>query len=111
VAALATLSGPLHGTAADAVLDALDADDPAAALRDRAGDSPIPGFGHPLYDRIDPRCRPARRRAPGGRVAPGLDRIDSPCGRSGAAADRHRTSTSAWRRSSGWPGCDPARRR
>jgi hypothetical protein len=57
VAALATLSGPLHGTAADAVLDALDADDPAAALRDRAGDGPIPGFGHPLYDRIDPRCR------------------------------------------------------
>ena len=78
VAALATLSGPLHGTAADAVLDALDADDPAAALRDRAGDGPIPGFGHPLYDRIDPRCRrllDVVRQAVG--AHPGLDRIDS----------------------------------
>lgn len=62
-AALAALSGPLHGTASDAVVqfavevgDPGDAKSAVRALRKR-GVTP-PGFGHPLYPHGDPRCTP-----------------------------------------------------
>src|SRR5262249_17511675 len=62
-AALATLSGPAHGSAAEAI--ARFADDIAGpeqartairAMRKR-GETP-PGFGHPLYPGGDPRALP-----------------------------------------------------
>jgi len=61
-AALATLSGPLHGGACDRVeMLVAEAGPPARAAsaldeRLRRGDS-VPGFGHPLYPRGDPRAR------------------------------------------------------
>lgn len=62
-AALATVSGPLHGSASEAVARfADDVGDPAAAraaisaLRKKGG--AIPGFGHPLYPAGDPRAEP-----------------------------------------------------
>jgi citrate synthase len=67
-AALATLSGPRHGGACDRVEALLDE---AAALprpasviekRARRGD-PVPGFGHPLYPKGDPRAAPLLERA------------------------------------------------
>jgi citrate synthase len=67
-AALATLSGPRHGGACDRVEALLDE---AAALprpasviekRARRGD-PVPGFGHPLYPKGDPRAAPLLDRA------------------------------------------------
>jgi citrate synthase len=75
-AALATLSGPRHGSAAEAVCRFADevgsADDARAAVRAlrREGGAP-PGFGHPLYPSGDPRAaallaalgRPADRRS------------------------------------------------
>ncbi len=72
-AGLAALSGPRHGGACDRV-EALVAETarPARArevVRDRSrrGES-VPGFGHPLYPRGDPRAgvllAEARRRAP-----------------------------------------------
>jgi citrate synthase len=68
VAALATLSGPRHGGACDRVEALLDE---AASLarprevierRTRRGDA-VPGFGHPLYPRGDPRAPPLLERA------------------------------------------------
>ncbi|HVR60441.1 MAG TPA: citrate synthase family protein [Polyangia bacterium] len=85
-AALATLTGPRHGGACDRVEALLDE---AATLRrpsdvvdrrSRRGEV-VPGFGHPLYPRGDPRAPPllaaaakvARRRAGAARaVAPAL---------------------------------------
>ncbi len=72
-AALATLTGPLHGAASERV-EALVAEiaRPEAAARVlhdrmRRGEQ-IPGFGHPLYPGGDPRARPilesARELAP-----------------------------------------------
>jgi len=62
IAGLAALSGPRHGGMTDRV-DALinrllDAANPVAALTDhlRRGDD-LPGFGHPLYPKGDPRAR------------------------------------------------------
>jgi len=62
-AALATVSGPKHGTAADAVArlaDELGTPEQARtamrAMR-RRGET-LPGFGHPLYPSGDPRARP-----------------------------------------------------
>jgi len=62
-AALATLAGPLHGAASERV-EALVAEigRPERATRVlhdrmRRGER-IPGFGHPLYPRGDPRARP-----------------------------------------------------
>src|SRR5262245_12740207 len=61
-AALATLSGPLHGGVCDRVeMLVVEAAQPgrAAAMLDarlRRGDS-VPGFGHPLYPHGDPRGR------------------------------------------------------
>jgi citrate synthase len=63
LAALATLSGPRHGAACDRVEALLDEAAtlarPADVLERRArrGD-PLPGFGHPLYLRGDPRAAP-----------------------------------------------------
>jgi citrate synthase len=62
-AALAAISGPLHGGVCDrveALLDGMGKPDRARALvaeRVRRGES-IPGFGHPLYPSGDPRARP-----------------------------------------------------
>ncbi len=56
VAALATLSGPLHGGASTVVLAALQDDDPVQALARSAGSGSLPGFGHPLYSGTDPRA-------------------------------------------------------
>ncbi len=62
-AALATLSGPRHGSAAETIatfVDAIGAPSEArAAVRAlrKKGDVP-PGFGHPLYPAGDPRARP-----------------------------------------------------
>ncbi|MBV8757503.1 MAG: citrate synthase [Deltaproteobacteria bacterium] len=59
-AALATLSGPRHGTASERVAAFVDAHpDARAAARAarRSGDLP-PGFGHSLYPHGDPRCAP-----------------------------------------------------
>jgi citrate synthase len=67
-AALATLSGPRHGGACDRVEALLDE---AATLRHpkdvaeqraRRGED-VPGFGHPLYPRGDPRARLLLERA------------------------------------------------
>jgi citrate synthase len=62
-AALATVSGPLHGSASEAIAQfADDVGSPdnvrstLAALR-KSGAVP-PGFGHPLYPAGDPRARP-----------------------------------------------------
>lgn len=61
-AALFALSGPLHGGACDRVeMLVAEAGHPAraaatVAARLRRGDS-VPGFGHPLYPRGDPRGR------------------------------------------------------
>jgi citrate synthase len=61
LAGLATLSGPRHGGAADAVAaladDAARLGAPAAVGRWLDGDRPLPGFGHPLYPDGDPRAR------------------------------------------------------
>lgn len=62
VAALATLSGPLHGSASSIVRRAIDSDDPPTTLLDAAGDGPVPGFGHLLYETADPRCEAIVRR-------------------------------------------------
>jgi citrate synthase len=62
-AALATVSGPLHGSASEQIAqfaDALGSPDAARAearARRRRGELP-PGFGHPLYPGGDPRARP-----------------------------------------------------
>lgn len=66
IAALATLSGPLHGTASSAVRVALDAEDPLDRLtRSATGSIPI-GFGHPVYAGIDPRAAELLRRVESG---------------------------------------------
>ena len=74
VAALATLSGPLHGGMCDRV-EALAAEtatakraNDAIASRARRGDN-VPGFGHPLYPDGDPRA--ARLLALARELAPG----------------------------------------
>lgn len=74
-AALAALSGPLHGAASDrveALLDEVGSPRRAArvlAERLRRGEA-LPGFGHPLYPAGDPRARllleRARRLGPAG---------------------------------------------
>jgi len=56
VAALATLAGPLHGTASALVRRALLAPDPVATLAELSGGSGLAGFGHKLYSGIDPRA-------------------------------------------------------
>jgi citrate synthase len=67
-AALATLSGPLHGGACDRIeMMVAEAGSPARAAgalddRLRRGDS-VPGFGHPLYPGGDPRGRLLLRTA------------------------------------------------
>jgi citrate synthase len=61
LAGLATLSGPRHGGAGEAVLnlvedaERLGAD--AAVERWLGHDRPLPGFGHPLYPEGDPRAQ------------------------------------------------------
>jgi citrate synthase len=59
LAAVATLSGPLHGGAAQATGELLANDTPedaiAAVERRLAAGERIPGFGHPVYRRGDPR--------------------------------------------------------
>ncbi len=61
-AALVTLSGPLHGGAADAVhrllLEAEDSDVETVITRLRAGRERVPGFGHQVYKAGDPRVEP-----------------------------------------------------
>lgn len=67
-AALATVSGPKHGSAAEAIARFADEvgrpDDAAAAVRAlrRKGESP-PGFGHQLYPEGDPRAHPLLAQA------------------------------------------------
>jgi len=67
-AALAALSGPLHGGACDRVETLVAEAGPAARAgkaldeRLRRGDA-VPGFGHPLYPRGDPRARLLLRTA------------------------------------------------
>lgn len=62
-AALATVSGPKHGSAAEAIArfadEVGDPDDTASVVRAlrRKGESP-PGFGHQLYPDGDPRAAP-----------------------------------------------------
>ncbi|MGE5185537.1 MAG: citrate synthase family protein [Acidobacteriota bacterium] len=62
-AALATVSGPLHGSAAEAIArfaDELGGPDQARAAvraRRKTGED-LPGFGHPLYPGGDPRAPP-----------------------------------------------------
>ena len=62
VAALGSLSGPLHGGAPSRSLDTLDAigepENTAAWVRDRvASGQRIMGFGHPVYRTEDPRSK------------------------------------------------------
>jgi len=62
-AALATFSGPLHGTASEQVevfaREAGDATRAVAAVADRMRRGELlPGFGHPLYPDGDPRAGP-----------------------------------------------------
>lgn len=60
-AALAAVSGPRHGTAAEAlahVADQLGSPDRAAKAFDRRDTPMPPGFGHPLYPEGDPRAEP-----------------------------------------------------
>lgn len=79
VAALATLSGPLHGTASAAVRAALESDDPAERLADQASSGRLSGFGHPLYEGIDPRASAllerVREGAPNHPVLRAADRL------------------------------------
>ena len=60
LAGLATLSGPRHGGAGEAVMqlaeDAARHGADAAIRRWLAHDRPLPGFGHPLYPDGDPRA-------------------------------------------------------
>lgn len=58
-AALAAISGPRHGGAAERIEALLAAPDPAAAAlaRLQRGEG-VPGFGHPLYATADPRTGP-----------------------------------------------------
>lgn len=62
LAGLATLSGPRHGGAAEAVMmlaeDAQRLGPDAAVGRWLGHDRPLPGFGHPLYPDGDPRAEP-----------------------------------------------------
>jgi len=70
VAALASLSGPLHGGAPSRALDTLDAigtpDNTEGWVRDAiASGDRIMGFGHPVYRTSDPRSVMLRRIAEG----------------------------------------------
>jgi len=60
LAGLATLSGPRHGGAGEAVIilaeDAQRLGPDAAVERWLGHDRPMPGFGHPLYPEGDPRA-------------------------------------------------------
>ena len=60
LAGLATLSGPRHGGAGEAVMilaeDAQRLGPDAAVERWLGHDRPMPGFGHPLYPEGDPRA-------------------------------------------------------
>jgi citrate synthase len=79
-AALATFSGPRHGLASDGVEALLrDAGGPrgvpaALAARLRHGER-IPGFGHPLYPRGDPRAPPLLQAA--SELQPRSERLDT----------------------------------
>jgi citrate synthase len=61
LAGLGAVSGPLHGRAAQSVhrllLDARSAPEPAHAVANvLAASAMVPGFGHPLYQGVDPRA-------------------------------------------------------
>ena len=79
VAALATLSGPLHGGASELVRSALDRPDPLAFLVGATGTGPVPGFGHFLYPGGDPRTTivfdRVRRGAPEHPVTRAAERV------------------------------------
>ena len=67
VAAIAALSGPSHGGAAENVMQmALEIDEPSRAAdyvkQLRADDKPVMGFGHRVYKVEDPRARHLRER-------------------------------------------------
>ena len=67
LAGLATLSGPRHGGAADAVAALVDdaaRRGPSAALADARTRDALPGFGHPLYPAGDPRAAALLAHAP-----------------------------------------------
>jgi citrate synthase len=66
-AAIAALSGPSHGGAAENVMQmAMEIEDPARAAdyvkQLRAEDKPVMGFGHRVYKVEDPRARHLRER-------------------------------------------------
>jgi citrate synthase len=66
-AAIAALSGPSHGGAAENVMQmALEIEEPARAAdyvkQLRADDKPVMGFGHRVYKVEDPRARHLRER-------------------------------------------------
>jgi citrate synthase len=98
-AALATLSGPRHGRACDrveALLSEVERPERAARVvyeRSRRGDA-IPGFGHSVYPRGDPRAAPLLERAsrlapqsPGVRTALALVEAMREAGRAAATVD------------------------
>jgi citrate synthase len=83
-AGLGALDGPYHGTASTLayrfLADALD--DPVRALSDRLrGDGPIPGFGHRIYQRRDPRAElilaVLRDHEPAAPVLAAVDAVDN----------------------------------
>jgi citrate synthase len=84
VAALGSLSGPLHGGAPSRALDTLDAigtpDRAAEWIRDAVGKGErIMGFGHPVYKTDDPRSVMLRQiaRAIGGPLVDFAEQVES----------------------------------
>ncbi len=84
VAALGSLSGPLHGGAPSRALDTLDAigtpDRAAAWIRDAVGNGQrIMGFGHPVYKTDDPRSVMLRQiaRGIGGPLAEFAEQVET----------------------------------
>ncbi|MEZ5231713.1 MAG: citrate/2-methylcitrate synthase [Acidimicrobiales bacterium] len=116
LAGLATLSGPLHGSASVAVqrllATASDAGAPSAAVADRLrSDGHLPGFGHLVHRHGDPRftgcCSmpSAGRRAPTPAAPPAWPR-SMRCWPSPPSAPRcHPTSISPSALSATWPAC------
>lgn len=59
LAAMSVFAGPLHGGAIRDVVELLEEQSPEAVARKRTGDGrPVPGFGHRVYKRVDPRVAP-----------------------------------------------------